>query len=81
MSLKNIKGTETKDLSRPMSGSLRESFIDFLADHGMEFDPKEGLIEHGRGKAWSTYNGRDRKDKGWYLLFLHQESPLGLCFD
>ena len=81
MSLKNIKGTETKDLSRPMSGSLRESFIDFLADHGMEFDPREGLIEHGRGKAWSSYNGRDRKDKGWYLLFLHQESPLGLCFD
>ena len=81
MSLKKIRSGASKDMSRPLSGNLRESFIDFLADHNMEFDPKEGLVEHGRGKAWSAYGGRQRKDKGWYLLFLHQESPLGLCFD
>jgi len=81
MSLKKISRGTSKDMSRPLSGNLRESFIDFLAEHQMEFDPKEGLIEHGRGKAWSAYGGRARKDKGWYLLFLHQESPLGLCFD
>ena len=81
MSLKNVRSGPSKDMSRPLSGNLRESFLDFLADHMMEPDPKEGLVEHGRGKAWSAYNGRARKDKGWYLLFLHQESPLGLCFD
>ena len=81
MSLKKIRSGPGKDLSRPLSGNLRDSFLGFLADHMMEPDPKEGLVEHGRGKAWSAYGGRARKDKGWYLLFLHQESPLGLCFD
>ena len=81
MGLKDVRAGPSKNMARPLSRSLRDDFIDFLASHHMEYDPKEGLIEHGRGKAWSAYGGRARKDKGWYLLFLHQENPLGLCFD
>ena len=81
MGLKDVRAGPSKNMARPLSGSLRDDFIDFLASHHMEYDPKEGLVEHGRGKAWSAYGGRARKDKGWYLLFLHQENPLGLCFD
>ena len=71
MKIRNVKGS-TKDFSQPLIGSARDDFVSFLAEHGLEPDPKEGLIEHGRGRAYSEANGHSRKLKGWYLLFLAQ---------
>ena len=80
MKIRNVKGS-TKDFSQPLIGSARDDFVSFLAEHGLEPDPKEGLIEHGRGRAYSEANGHSRKLKGWYLLFLDQENPFGAAFD
>jgi len=78
--IKNSGGPQ-KDMSRPLSGSKRQSFLDFLTEHDMQLIPGEALVEHGRGRTVSAYNGHQPKNKGWYLLYLHQEHPVGFVFD
>ena len=74
-----ISSGASKNFQRPLTQDNVSSFINFLESNGLEL--VEPLNEHGRGKCYSQAEGRDRKPKGWYYCFLHQEFPFGACFD
>ena len=74
-----ISSGSSKNFKRPLTQDNVTSFIDFLKNNGLEL--AEPLNEHGRGKCYSEAGGRDRRLKGWYYFFLHQEYPFGACFD
>ena len=74
-----IKTPNTKNFDRPLSGGLRSDFEQWLQSQGLT--PKGGLAEEGKiGRAYIEEDGR-RKDRGWYQVWLNQESPYGQCGD
>ena len=80
MALK-IGNKDKKDLSRPLSGSLRDEFLSFLNSNGLEPDPKRGLVEGGKiGRAYMMIDNQ-RKLVGWYQCWFDQERPFGRCGD
>lgn len=74
-----IKTPNTKNFDRPLSGGLRSDFEQWLQSQGLT--PKGALAEEGKiGRAYIEEDGR-RKDRGWYQVWLNQESPYGQCGD
>jgi putative DNA primase/helicase len=71
----------TKNFSKPLSHELEIQFANFLADHGLEPDPKKGLVTGGTvGRAYINV-GNQRKLVGWYQCWLDQSLPFGRLGD
>lgn len=75
----DIKRPDTKNFDRPLTGGLRSDFEGWLREQGLT--PKGELAVEGKiGRAFIEEDGR-RKDRGWYQVWLTQESPYGQCGD
>jgi putative DNA primase/helicase len=80
MSLK-ITRPNTKNFDQPLTTDYSNQFANFLAEHGLEPDPKKGLVADGSiGRAYINVGGQ-RKLVGWYQLWLDQASPFGRLGD
>ena len=80
MSLK-ITRPNTKNFDQPLTTDYSNQFANFLAEHGLEPDPKKGLVADGSiGRAYINVGGQ-RKLVGWYQLWLEQASPFGRLGD
>ena len=80
MSLK-ITRPNNKNYSQPLTTEYTNQFANFLAEHGLEPDPKKGLVADGSiGRAYINVGGQ-RKLVGWYQLWLDQASPFGRLGD
>ena len=76
-----IKKPSQKDFDRPFSGDVRQEFLDFLSENGLEPDPKKGLVDDGSiGRAYLNV-GNARKLVGWYQLWADQSRPFGRIGD
>lgn len=74
-----IKTPYTKNFERPLSGGMRADFEQWLKDQGLSI--KGELVTEGKiGRAYIEEDGR-RKERGWYQVWLNQESPFGQCGD
>ncbi len=66
---------------QPLTTDYSNQFANFLAEHGLEPDPKKGLVADGSiGRAYINVGGQ-RKLVGWYQLWLDQASPFGRLGD
>ena len=80
MSLK-ITRPNTKNFDQPLTTDYSNQFANFLVEHGLEPDPKKGLVADGSiGRAYINVGGQ-RKLVGWYQLWLDQASPFGRLGD
>ena len=80
MALK-ISGTKNRSYERPLSADIQQQFLSFMAENGMEPDPRKGLVIDGTiGKAFINI-GSERKLSGWYQLWLDQQVPFGRIGD
>ena len=76
----NIK-RPNKNFDKPFSTDYQNQFLSFMNGHGMEPDPKVGLVVDGSiGRAYINIGG-DRKLSGWYQLWLNQSVPFGRIGD
>ena len=76
----NIK-RPNKNFDKPFSTDYQNQFLSFMHEHGMEPDPKVGLVVDGSiGRAYINIGG-DRKLSGWYQLWLNQSVPFGRIGD
>jgi len=71
----------TKNFDRPFYADYQTEFNKFLTDHGLEPDPKKGLVTDGSiGRAYMSDGGK-RKLCGWYQVWLDQSVPFGRLGD
>jgi len=71
----------TKNFERPLTTDFQTQFLSFMAEQGMEPDPKRGLVVDGSiGRAYVNIGG-ERKLCGWYQLWLEQSVPYGRVGD
>ena len=71
----------TKNFDRPFFSDYQTEFNKFLTDHGLEPDPKKGLVTDGSiGRAYMM-DGSKRKLCGWYQVWLDQSVPFGRLGD
>ncbi len=81
MTLKITRPNKKKNFDTPFSTDYINQFSQFLADHGLEPDPKKGLIADGSiGRAYINVGGQ-RKLVGWYQLWVDQSVPFGRLGD
>jgi len=74
-----IKTPNTKNFERPLSGGMRADFEQWLRSQGLT--PRGDLATEGKiGRAYIEEDGK-RKERGWYQVWLNQESPFGQCGD
>jgi putative DNA primase/helicase len=74
-----IKTPNIKNFERPLSGGMRADFEQWLKDQGLSI--RGELVTEGKiGRAYIEEDGR-RKERGWYQVWLNQESPFGQCGD
>jgi len=80
MSLK-ITRPNQKNFEKPISTNYQYEFANFLAENGLEPEPKRGLVTDGSiGRAYINVGGQ-RKLVGWYQLWLDQQVPFGRLGD
>jgi len=80
MALK-ISRPQAKSFDRPLTSDAQQQFLSFMAENGMEHDPKRGLVIDGSiGRAYVNLGG-ERKLSGWYQLWLDQSVPFGRIGD
>ena len=81
MTLKITRPSKPKNFSTPFTTDYLHQFSQFLAEHGLEPDPKKGLIADGSiGRAYINVGGQ-RKLVGWYQLWTDQSVPFGRLGD
>jgi putative DNA primase/helicase len=81
VTLKITRPNKKKNFDTPFSTDYINQFSQFLADHGLEPDPKKGLIADGSiGRAYINVGGQ-RKLVGWYQLWVDQSVPFGRLGD
>jgi len=80
MSLK-LNRPNRKNFEQPLTINYQHEFSDFLSEHGLEPEPKKGLLTDGSiGRAYINVGGK-RKLTGWYQLWLDQSVPYGRLGD
>ena len=80
MSLK-LNRPNRKNFDKPLTINYQHEFSNFLAEHGLEPEPKKGLLTDGSiGRAYINVGGK-RKLTGWYQLWLDQSVPYGRLGD
>ena len=81
MTLKITRPSKPKNFNTPFTTDYLHQFGQFLAEHGLEPDPKKGLIADGSiGRAYINVGGQ-RKLVGWYQLWTDQSVPFGRLGD
>ena len=71
----------TKNFERPLTTDFQTQYLSFMAEQGMEPDPKKELVVDGSiGRAYVNIGG-ERKLCGWYQLWLEQSVPYGRVGD
>ena len=81
MTLKINRPNKPKNFNTPFTTDYQYQFSQFLAEHGLEPDPKKGLIADGSiGRAYINVGGQ-RKLVGWYQLWTDQSVPFGRLGD
>ena len=81
MTLKITRPSKPKNFNTPFTTDHQYQFSQFLAEHGLEPDPKKGLITDGSiGRAYINVGGQ-RKLVGWYQLWIDQSIPFGRLGD
>jgi len=81
VTLKITRPSKPKNFSTPFTTDYLHQFSQFLAEHGLEPDPKKGLIADGSiGRAYINVGGQ-RKLVGWYQLWTDQSVPFGRLGD
>ena len=81
MTLKITRPSKPKNFNTPFTTDYLHQFSQFLAEHGLEPDPKKGLIADGSiGRAYINVGGQ-RKLVGWYQLWTDQSVPFGRLGD
>tara|TARA_R110002167_G_scaffold18105_1_gene68302 strand:+ start:356 stop:2521 length:2166 start_codon:yes stop_codon:yes gene_type:complete len=71
----------TKNFQKPLTTNFIQEFSNFLAENGLEPEPRKGLITDGSiGRAYINVGGQ-RKFCGWYQLWLDQSVPFGRLGD
>ena len=77
MTLKITRPSKPKNFNTPFTTDHQYQFSQFLAEHGLEPDPKKGLITDGSiGRAYINVGGQ-RKLVGWCQRWIDQSSPFG----
>ena len=77
----NISRPNQKNFEKPLTIDYQSQFLSFMAEQGMEPDPRTGLVTDGSvGRAYINLGG-DRKLSGWYQLWLNQRVPFGRVGD
>jgi len=81
VTLKINRPNKPKNFNTPFTTDYQYQFSQFLAEHGLEPDPKKGLIADGSiGRAYINVGGQ-RKLVGWYQLWTDQSVPFGRLGD
>jgi len=81
VTLKITRPSKPKNFNTPFTTDYLHQFGQFLAEHGLEPDPKKGLIADGSiGRAYINVGGQ-RKLVGWYQLWTDQSVPFGRLGD